>query len=169
MTGRGLSVAIGAAVAVGLLVVRRRYLVITVNGASMLPTFTEGDRVLVRRGSVPLPSRGDVVVLRTPPSPTGWNGPPSSTGPARRGWSIKRVVAVPGDPLPETAADACGGPAGTPVPAGRLVVFGDALDSYDSRTWGFLPTEQLIGVVTRRLTSRSDPPRRAGSDRVAIR
>ncbi|GGO77880.1 S26 family signal peptidase [Nonomuraea cavernae] len=164
MTGRRVSMvlAAGVAVAVGLLAVRRRYLVITVNGASMRPAFTDGDRVLVRRATIRLPARGDVVVLRTPPPRAGWNGSPSSRSPARRGWSIKRVVAVPGDPLPEAAVDACGRPAGTPVPAGRLVVFGDALDSYDSRTWGFLPAEHLVGVVTRRLTSRPDPdqPRR---------
>ncbi|MFG1949184.1 signal peptidase I [Nonomuraea sp. NPDC048826] len=157
------AIAAGFAVAAGLLAVRRRYLVITVNGGSMSPAFTDGDRVLVRRVTGRPPHRGDVVVLRTP----------SSSGPARGGWSIKRVVAVPGDPLPEAAVDACGIPAGTPVPARRLVVFGDALDSYDSRTWGFLSAEDLVGVVTRRLSSRPDPGRprrwRPGSDPVGLR
>ncbi|MCA2189918.1 S24/S26 family peptidase [Nonomuraea cavernae] len=95
MTGRRVSMvlAAGVAVAVGLLAVRRRYLVITVNGASMRPAFTDGDRVLVRRATIRLPARGDVVVLRTPPPRAGWNGSPSSRSPARRGWSIKRVAA----------------------------------------------------------------------------
>ncbi|WP_433371892.1 S26 family signal peptidase [Streptosporangium sp. CA-115845] len=147
----------GAAVAVtavaGLVAARRRYLIVTVNGASMHPTFLDGDRVLVRTGGARTPRRGDVVVLWTPPSEAGWDAPPPSAGPVRNSRSIKRVVAVPGDPLPRAAEEACGRPAGTPVPTGRLVVFGDARHSYDSRSWGFLPVERLVGVVVRRLPS----------------
>ncbi|MEU4834746.1 S26 family signal peptidase [Streptosporangium sp. NPDC023615] len=154
-SGAAVVIATIAVVAAGtaLVAVRRRYLVVTVSGASMEPALFDGDRVLVRAGAARTPRRGDVVVLWTPSFQAGRDAPPPGAAPARDGRSIKRVVAVPGDPLPPAAAEACGRPAGTPVPAGRLVVLGDARHSYDSRSWGFLPVERLVGVVVRRLAA----------------
>ena len=63
---------------------------------------------------------------------------------------IKRAVAVPGEPVPEQSrlADAV-------VPAGRLVVLGDNLPaSLDSRGFGYVPAERVLGIVVRRLRSR---------------
>ncbi|MFF5208607.1 signal peptidase I [Streptosporangium sp. NPDC000396] len=126
---------------------RRRYMVITVNGVSMMPTLTDGDRVLVRRRRIDQVSRGDVVVLEPPLDSSGrfMPGPPASDG---RHWNIKRVVALPGDPVP----------AGVPaddgvdrVPSGTVVVFGDNPDSVDSRQRGFFPADRLLGVALRRL------------------
>lgn len=138
----------------GVLLARRRYLVVTVRGSSMTPTFADGERVLVRRTGRRDPHRGEVVVLRPPLSAAGQgpdepvvHRPPGGLG----GWAIKRVVAVPGDPLPEAAAQACGLAAGTPVPAGAFVVFGDGPVSWDSRGWGLLPADLLRGVVLRRV------------------
>jgi signal peptidase I len=53
------------AMGVGVLLIRRRYIVVNVIGASMQPTYHEGDRVLVRRGRSGLRA-GSVVVLRPP-------------------------------------------------------------------------------------------------------
>lgn len=103
------------------------------------------------------------MVLQTPPAEADWDTLPPLPDPARGVWIIKRIVAAPGDPLPEPAAAACGQTPGTPVPAGRFVVFGDGPVSYDSRAWGFLPAERMLGVVVRRLSSRP------GNDPVAPR
>ena len=139
---------------------------------SMLPTLQIGDHLLVNRfiyglrlpfsGKllVPIaePKRGDVIVFRFPKDP--------STD------YIKRVVGLPGDTVEvrdktvyingEKAADPHAhftdgmipditrgprdefGPAR--VPKGHLFVMGDNRDnSYDSRFWGFVPEENVLG------------------------
>ncbi|MBC6461734.1 S26 family signal peptidase [Actinomadura sp. HBU206391] len=143
---------IGVSTAVAITMMRRSYLIVTVKGRSMHPTLVEGDRVLVRRGSTRTPRRNDVVILRKPPGP-GREASPPHDPPTRGEWSIKRIVATPDDPLPESVAKACGQAPGTPVPAGLFVVLGDAPNSYDSRAWGYLAAENLLGVVVRRLTT----------------
>jgi signal peptidase I len=136
---------LGAVVVAGATIaaVRRRYLVVGVRGPSMRPTFDHGDQVLVRRVAVATLRRGQVVAVRR-------------TGSA--GHILKRIVAAPGDPIPESAAAACGRPAGTPVPAGQLVVYGDGSGSYDSRVWGFVAAENVLGVAVRRLTTGRRSP-----------
>ncbi|HSK95697.1 MAG TPA: S26 family signal peptidase [Euzebyales bacterium] len=132
--------AVGATIVAGVAVVmaRRRYVVVTVGGPSMRPTYDHGDQVLVRRVAAATLRRGQVVVVRGPYSDDVTH-------------KLKRIVAGPGDPVPEAAAAACGRPAGAPVPAGRLVVYGDAPNSYDSRAWGFLSAGDVLGVAVRRL------------------
>lgn len=92
--------------------------------------------------------RGDVVVLK-PPRPTG---PPLSDAAVRHqggaGWNIKRVAALPGDPVP---ADVAGVAAHGTVPPGSLVVFGDGPDSVDSRHRGYFDGAQVLGIAIRRL------------------
>ncbi|MCP2343475.1 S26 family signal peptidase [Actinomadura rupiterrae] len=126
---------------------RRRLVVVTVEGRSMAPTFQDGDRVLVRRRTLADVRNGDIVVLE-PPSTGEYLAapPPGADGPARTIWNVKRVAALPGDPIPDgVPADA-----GT-VPPGRLAVFGDNPDSIDSRQRGLYSGERLLGVVLRRL------------------
>jgi signal peptidase I len=134
--------------------VRRRWAVVTVSGVSMVPTFVDGDRVLVRRVA-PLAVRvGDVVVLQQHARDREWDTAPlpvRAVGGKR--WYIKRIVAAPGDPVPPEAAHGVGDPAGTPVPAGRLIVIGDNTEeSTDSRFWGYAPADRVLGVVVRRMT-----------------
>jgi signal peptidase I len=126
----------------------RRYAVVDVRGSSMEPTLRHGDRVLVRRvrtsgvrtGGV---RTGDIVVIERPGRA------------ARRVWVVKRAAAVAGDPVPGSVAHAAGVAPGTAVPAGRLVVLGDnPTHSTDSRVWGYLPTDRLLGVVRRRMGGR---------------
>jgi len=138
---------------------------------SMLPTLQVGDHILVskfaygirlpivgtRLVSVGTPERGDVVVFVYPVDPTKD--------------FIKRVVGIPGDVVQirnkhvyingevwdDTHAYFADGSApgsGTPrdmygpvtVPAGQLFVMGDNRDrSYDSRFWGFVGQEEVMG------------------------
>ncbi len=127
---------------------RRNLLVVTVDGSSMQPTFADGDRVVVRRGK-PV-RRGDVVVLE-PPLDAGASHLPSGPGADGRYWNLKRAVALAGDPVPPGIAGSDGHAA---VPAEMLVVLGDNPDSVDSRQRGFYPADQVLGVVSRRITGR---------------
>ncbi|MDP9844061.1 S26 family signal peptidase [Streptosporangium lutulentum] len=131
----------------GALWARGRYVVITVSGTSMTPTLADGDRVLVRRRRLGQLSRGDVVVLEPPLDPGGRYepGPAAATGGR---WNIKRVAALPGDPVP---AGIAAGDGVSRVPSGMVVVLGDNQDSVDSRQWGFFPTDRLLGVALRQL------------------
>jgi signal peptidase I len=65
---------------------------------------------------------------------------------------VKRVAARPGDPVPRTHVPALRGVPETVVPPRRLVVLGDnAAISYDSREFGYVHADQIIGVLIRRM------------------
>lgn len=124
----------------------------SIPSASMVPTLQPGDHILVTPltsllgGSV---ERGDVVVFRNP-----------DAGP---GFFVKRVVALGGDHVEIRAGKLrlngrtveepfLGATAVTEgrtveiIPAGHLFVLGDNRDdSIDSRAWGFLPEERVVG------------------------
>src|SRR5262245_15256157 len=83
---------------------RRRLAWIRVDGWSMEPTLREGDRILVRRnGLTPLKQplkHGQIVVIQQPGPDLIWAGPPCGGGSiAGYNWMVKRVVALPADPL----------------------------------------------------------------------
>ncbi|WP_026469027.1 S26 family signal peptidase [Amycolatopsis balhimycina] len=67
---------------------------------------------------------------------------------------LKRVVAVSGDRMPPSWADPdVHGLAGTVVPPGCTVVLGDNRPaSWDSRHYGFVPRDRLVGVVVRHVS-----------------
>ncbi|GGT02192.1 S26 family signal peptidase [Planobispora rosea] len=125
---------------------RCRLIAVTVVGTSMAPTFTGGERVLVRRTGVHRLRRGDVVVVRwTPPAP-------SLQGTTGELVLIKRVTAVAGDPVPAEVAEAAGRPVGSAVPAGAFVLIGDNVErSVDSRICGLFHAPDLLGIMVRRL------------------
>ena len=118
---------------------RRRLVLVAVTGRSMEPTLWPGDRVLVRRVAGRSVRPGQLAVLRWPVRP---DVPPV----AGRDWMVKRVVAVAGDPEP--------GPSGRRVPPGSLLVLGDnPAVSHDSRQFGYLDDDLLLGVVVHRFGS----------------
>ena len=119
----------------GIAWLRARWLVVTVDGRSMQPTFADGQRLVVRRRGLDAVRRGDVVVLAPPPETTDG-----------RVWNVKRVGALPGDPVPPGVA---GARPGDRVPPGSLAVFGDNADSADSRQRGLFRGDGLLGVVVR--------------------
>ena len=132
-----------------------------VNGESMDPTLATGDYLLIDEVTYRLrePERGDVVVFRAPPEPTKF--------------FVKRIIGLPGDTV------SIGGsivtitnaehPKGfilsepfithnsvnqivTKVPEGEYFVMGDnRTGSFDSRSWGTLPKENIRGRALLRL------------------
>jgi signal peptidase I len=141
--------------AAALVWLRRRYVVVTVHGASMRPTYREGDRVLIRRVPITAVRPGQVVVVSSTPPETALSDDVSQ-------WLIKRAIAVPGDPVPRERFPALRVVADTAVPPGHLVVLGDNPErSFDSRQAGYVTPGRLLGVVTRRLgrdAAPSHPP-----------
>lgn len=159
-------VAVIALVAVFLI---RSYLVqpFLVSGNSMVPTFMNGDYLLIDELSYHFrePYRGEVAVFRYPQN--------EST------FFIKRIIGLPGERvkienniitifndeypngkvlnetyLPENLTTA--GEVDTKLGQGEYFVLGDnRLFSYDSRSWGILPEKDIIGLARLRLW----PPR----------
>jgi signal peptidase I len=116
---------------------RRRWLVVTVDGISMQPAYVSGDRLLVRRTNLWSIRRGQVVVI-------------AATGLIDVDMLVKRVAALPGDPVPP-GVPSPGVPERAPVvPANHFVVLGDnTAASHDSRALGCIPARALVGVVLR--------------------
>jgi signal peptidase I len=142
-----------ALVLLGVVVLRQRVLVVTVDGVSMTPTLQPGDRVLARRRIASSVRRGEIVVV-TEPGPCRRDDP---TGSRNARLVVKRVAAIAGDPQPSYLPAWARWPTGV-VPAGYLVVLGDnAQVSRDSRHVGAVPAERVLGVVTRRLGRQGSP------------
>ena len=141
------STAIIAVAATAVLALRYHYTIIIVRGRSMAPTLREGETVLTRRVRGERVRSGDIVVIRVPGN--GADGLPNQHT------AVKRVAAIAGDPLPpflRPLACASGTPRGEHLPAGQLAVLGDnTMASVDSRTWGLVPTANVLAKVIRKL------------------
>jgi signal peptidase I len=108
---------------------------------SMEPTLRVGDHIAVMPYRTSLPQRGDVVVFHSPLN--------------RDELLVKRVVAVPGDLVESReghllvgghAAGEAGSVAAQIVPAECYFVLGDnRANSYDSRQWGVLSRDLIVG------------------------
>lgn len=139
----GLAVALVAVAAT----LRRRFVAVVVDGASMEPTLRPGERVLVRRVALDRVRLGQIVVLAMPVDMHA--ALPAVDNPP---WLIKRVVALPGDPVPYDRVPVLRDNGDDRVPAGHLVVLGDnEARSFDSRRAGYFTADALLGVVLRKL------------------
>jgi signal peptidase I len=118
----------------------RRWLVVVVHGGSMAPTLREGQQLLARRGRGYL--RGDLVVFRAPRPAGDLDGGPDGA-PDDPPYRIKRVAAVAGDPVPPWLA----APGHSRVPARHLAVSGDHPVSEDSRHFGLVSDDAVLGYA----------------------
>ena len=136
---------------------------------AMAPAIEAGDRVMMERVTflVRKPHRGDIIVFRT-------DGIRSITPQERGSIYVKRIAGMPGERLdisdgkvyindkPVPLRNAVGEidyllPAGmgwpafqtnVSVPSKQYHVLGDnSTNSYDSRSWGFVPAENVMGRV----------------------
>ena len=80
--------------------------------------------------------------------------PGDRTGVHHRMWMVKRVAAVSGDPAPPFLPAWTRSPTGL-VPDGHVVLLGDNAElSRDSRLFGAVRTDRVVGVVVRPVTGR---------------
>jgi signal peptidase I len=128
------------ALVVTLVWLRRTFVLVAVSGRSMEPTLTHGQRVIARRTGLDRVRQRDVVVLAPPPGAR-----------SQHGLLIKRVLALPGDPVPRARVPLLRTLPDERIPAAHLVVLGDnAAWSNDSRQLGLFPADRLLGVVVNR-------------------
>jgi len=130
---------------------RRQLAVITVGGDSMAPTLNHGDRVFVRTTKLDRVRPGDIVVV----SPSLGDRPLDVPLRYRPHLIIKRVLAVPGDPIPRHIAPLFADLPDPVVPSGRLLLVGDNLAaSQDSRQLGYFRGDGWLGAFIKRLDSK---------------
>jgi signal peptidase I len=147
-----------------------------VNGKSMYPSFDDGEYLLTDKISYKMgePGRGDVVVFKAPEA----SQCPEGTGCD----FIKRIIGLPGESIqvsnnqlyvngvvlsesylsPEviTQAGAYTANGTVNVPEGAYFVVGDNRShSSDSRTWGPVPMDKIVGKVFFRYW----PPNKVGT------
>jgi signal peptidase I len=123
----------------------------SIPSASMLPSLQAGDHILVTPYRFSIPARGDVIVFRAPADPSQL--------------VVKRIIAVAGDVIDtrggrvrigeHTLAEpylrkqaVTGSIDAQVVPQSSYFVMGDNReDSVDSRRWGALPQNLVVGRV----------------------
>ena len=137
-------------IAVGLaMVVRGAIHIYSIPTKSMSPTLEVGDQIVVTRYFGHHPERGDVIVFRSPAD--------------ERELLVKRVIALPGDLIdsrlgrvrigthtlaePYVLREATTGTIQSQlIPRDAYFVLGDNREeSMDSRTWGLVPRDRIVG------------------------
>lgn len=140
-----------------------------VSGSSMLPNFHNHDYLIIDRLSYITgnPQRGDVIVLKYPKDTTQFFikriiGLPGETVKLRQGYiEITNSAHPEGFRVPEpylpNQAETFGGSQPVTLGSGEYFVFGDnRTASSDSRVWGILPHDDIVGRVWARIYPFSD-------------
>jgi signal peptidase I len=147
-----LIVAAGVAVALRLFVVQTFF----VPSSSMVPTLQVGDRMLVLKIGYTI-DRGSILVFRQPPLDSSDSGHEDLVKrviglPGNTIWSVGNTVYINGKPLSEPwlPKNTVLGPPirRQTIPAGDYFMMGDnRSDSLDSRDWGVLQHNLIVGEV----------------------
>ncbi|MGW6393552.1 S26 family signal peptidase [Streptomyces sp. NPDC055103] len=116
---------------------------VTVDGASMEPALRPGQTVVAHRSLAARLRHGQIVILVKPTAPGAWEWPRPSRRPHRQALLVKRLAALPGDPLPPGVPGRHA--AEVTVPAGYAAVLGDnRAASTDSRAFGLVPLDRIV-------------------------
>lgn len=159
------------------LILRRSFIVITVNGQSMEPTLIGGDRVLLLRlwPHRWLHQRQIVVCQYLTESKLNTFQSSKSTichlvtRKCKRYYYIKRLLGTGGDRVVISTQNAPDwllhnrtierdsiGNFVWQVPPGHCFVKGDSAYSYDSTSWGPIPLDYIVGIVLLKLPRRAE-------------
>ena len=134
--------------AVALAWTRRRWIVVKVEGISMLPALKHGDVILARRCQGDRLCRGDIVIFSQPEALSELITRSGGSRISISGILVKRVAATPGDAVPAEFVHAV--TPGKVVPESRVIVSSDN-DGLDSRIFGLLPYDRVLGMFIRQL------------------
>jgi signal peptidase I len=147
----GGAVTVGAALVITDLFLN--YSVVRVFGQSMLPAVSPGDRLVIRRTRYSRLRVGMIAVVRPP-----GDEPPRAGKPRRRtvrltgepfAFAVKRVCAIAGDQIPDAMRTAARGM--DVVPPRMLLVSADNPLGNDSRQWGLVSEDRVLGTMVRNL------------------
>ena len=113
--------------------------IFVVDGLSMYPTLKDKQILLVNKISYLLdrPQSGDIIILQFPGDP-------------EKRIFVKRVIGIPGDSLIANQVDKFGeiSKNSLKLGSGEYYVLGDNRQvSGDSRLWGTVPRENIMGIV----------------------
>jgi signal peptidase I len=132
-----------------------------VDGRSMVPNLHNGDYLIIDELTYRFrdPQRGEVIVFHFPKNESSY--------------FVKRIIGLPGDTVQikngtvtilneqnpdgfqlseNYLIDKTPGDMQVTLKAGEYFVLGDnRLESYDSRSWGVLPSKEIVGLVRLRL------------------
>ncbi len=137
---------------------------------AMAPTLEPKDRIVVRRGAGGA-KVGDIVVVRAPTGATGESGGPQCGQPVKEDELCAESTGERSDlsfvkPVEEpyvracAAGAACDFPKEITLPRGQIYLLGDNRgESDDSRFWGAVPEDWVVGPVF----ARYWPPSRWGT------
>lgn len=128
-------IAVAALMAESVRQLRRRWVLVKVEGVSMEPALRDGEEVLAKRTR--RIAAGDIVVVAAPDPVLGW----AELKRAQAPWWIKRIAAGPGEPMPGS---------GDPVPPGHYFLLSDNPAGEDSRRHGPCPARLILGTMLRK-------------------
>lgn len=137
-------------VAIAVEAARPAFVIVRVEGQSMQPALLDRSRVLVLRSGHRLLRRGTIVLARYPlarPQAVGFLDP---CGTPYTPFVIKRVAALAGDTNPRLTLPGQIRPSlGSvdQIPQGHAYLLGDAQVCEDSRLWGPVPMDAIVGRV----------------------
>ncbi|MFQ5946603.1 MAG: signal peptidase I [Anaerolineae bacterium] len=124
-----------------------------IEGHSMEPTLDEGQFLVINKliyRYLRPPQPGEVIVFRAPNNPNKDFIKRIIAGPGDEVMIREGLVIVNGEPLPEDYVINPGPPAWGPRVVGEdeYFVLGDnRSNSSDSRSWGMLPSEKIVGMA----------------------
>lgn len=134
------------------------YATFRIPSTAMAPTLKPGDFILVQTSAYASthPKIGEIITFHYPRNPAIDYVKRVAAGPGDKISIRKGVVYVNSNPIPEPYLDTDRlykpfsiAMDETTIPSGQLFVLGDNRDeSSDSRIWGTVPTQSVIGKVT---------------------